>query len=182
MGTTFPHSRKTKLGYRPEDVDSFLKAARRAYDAPIGTADIDAEAIRRAGFAMDKGGYSTVHVDAALERLEDAFALREREHIRRTAGDKVWIRGARQSAQEILERLGRPEGRRFRREGVLRIGYDRRQVDAFCDRLQAFFGEGAKLGVDEVRTVAFTPKRGGYAEWQVDLLLDHVIDVMLAVR
>jgi len=182
MGTTFPHSRRSKLGYRAEDVDGFLKAARRAYNAPLGTADIDAEAIRLAAFAMDKGGYSTVHVDAALERLEDAFALREREHARRTAGDKAWFREARRSAEEILGRVGRPEGRRFRRESVLRVGYDRHEVDAFCDRLQAFFGEGAKLGVDEVRTVAFTPKRGGYAEWQVDLLLDHVIDVMLAVR
>ncbi|THG31718.1 DivIVA domain-containing protein [Naasia lichenicola] len=182
MGTTFQHSRKSKLGYQPDDVDAFLKAARRAYDAPIGTADIDAEAIRRAAFAMEKGGYSTVQVDAALERLEDAFALREREHARRISGDKAWFGEARQSAQEILERLGRPDGRRFRREGPLRIGYDKHEVDEFCDRLEAFFSKGAKLGIEEVRTVAFTPKHGGYAEWQVDLLLDHVVDVMLAVR
>jgi len=35
--------------------------------------------IRTTAFAMQKGGYSTSHVDAALERLEDAFASRERD-------------------------------------------------------------------------------------------------------
>ncbi|WP_374953954.1 DivIVA domain-containing protein [Rathayibacter sp. AY1B1] len=31
-----------------------------------------------------------------------------------------------------------------------------------------------------MRTVSFAPQRGGYAEAQVDLLLDTVVDVMLA--
>jgi DivIVA domain-containing protein len=38
------------------------------------------------------------------------------------------------------------------------------------------------MSVDEVRTVMFRPQRGGYKEVQVDLLLDSVTDVMLAVR
>jgi DivIVA domain-containing protein len=33
-----------------------------------------------------------------------------------------------------------------------------------------------------VRTVVFTTQRGGYRESQVDLVLDAVVDVMLAVR
>jgi DivIVA domain-containing protein len=33
-----------------------------------------------------------------------------------------------------------------------------------------------------VRTVAFRSRLRGYREWQVDLLLDAVVDVMLAVR
>jgi DivIVA domain-containing protein len=33
-----------------------------------------------------------------------------------------------------------------------------------------------------VRTVVFRGKKRGYTETQVDLLLDAVIDVMLAVR
>ena len=38
------------------------------------------------------------------------------------------------------------------------------------------------MSIDEVRTVAFRPRRGGYREAQVDMLLDTVVDVMLAVR
>ena len=38
------------------------------------------------------------------------------------------------------------------------------------------------MSVDDVRTVAFRTKRGGYNETQVDVFLDAVIGVMLAVR
>ena len=183
MANTFPRSRRSKLGYRIEDVDEFLALARRAYDAPPGTAaGIDARSIRRTAFAMEKGGYSTVHVDAALERLEDAFALREREHAVRAMGEKEWFGQARSTAAEIQGRLSRPDGQRFERAGMLSLGYDTDQVDRFCERLQRFFKEGVPVSVDEVRTVAFRSVRRGYAEWQVDLLLDAVIDVMLAVR
>ncbi|WP_210480868.1 DivIVA domain-containing protein [Naasia sp. SYSU D00948] len=183
MANTFPRSRRSKLGYRAEDVDEFLALARRAYDAPPGTyAGLDARTIRRTAFAMERGGYSTVHVDAALERLEDAFALRERDHAVRTVGEKEWFGHARAAAAEIQGRLTRPEGQRFDRAGRFSLGYDVAEVDRFCARLQRYFKEGVPMGVDEVRTVAFRSVRRGYAEWQVDLLLDAVIDVMLAVR
>jgi DivIVA domain-containing protein len=183
MSNTFPRSRRSKLGYRTEDVDAFLSLARRAYDAPPGTsAGVDARVIRRTAFPMEKGGYSTAHVDSALERLEDAFALREREHAVRTVGEKRWFGDARSTAAEILDRVSRQDGRRFERAGLLSTGYDRHEVDAFCLRLQHYFKDGVPMGVDEVRTVAFRPRLGGYREWQVDLLLDAVVDVMLAVR
>lgn len=38
------------------------------------------------------------------------------------------------------------------------------------------------MSIDEVRTVAFRPKKGGYREAQVDYFLDSVIAVMVAVR
>ena len=41
---------------------------------------------------------------------------------------------------------------------------------------------GKPMSVDHVRTVVFGSKKRGYNEQQVDLLLDAVIDVMLAVR
>ncbi len=183
MANTFPRSRRTKLGYRVEDVDEFLAQARRAYDAPLGaSAGLDSKSIRRTAFAMEKGGYSTAHVDAALERLEDAFALREREHAVRTIGEKEWFGQARSTAAEIQGRLSRPDRERFERVGMFSLGYDPTEVDRFCARLQRYFKDGVPMGVDEVRTVAFRSVRRGYAEWQVDLLLDAVIDVMLAVR
>ncbi|HEY8589959.1 MAG TPA: DivIVA domain-containing protein [Naasia sp.] len=183
MSSTFPRSRRSKLGYRVRDVDEFLREARRAYDAPVGAAaGVDAAVIRRTAFPMEKGGYSTVHVDAALERLEDAFSLREREHAIRTLGDRAWYGETRSAAAEITARLNRPAGRRFERAGFLSQGYSPDDVDAFADRLRTYFEKGTPIGVDEVRAVAFRPKLGGYREWQVDLVLDAVVDVMLAVR
>jgi DivIVA domain-containing protein len=183
MTNTFPHSRRSKLGYRAEEVDAFLAIARRAYDAPAGTsAGVDAKTIRRAAFPMVKGGYSTVHVDAALERLEDAFALREREHAVRTLGEKTWFGDARTTAAEILDRVSRADGERFQRAGLLSAGYDTGEVDRFCEKLRRYFKDGVPIAVDDVRTVAFRSRLHGYREWQVDLLLDAVVDVMLAVR
>jgi DivIVA domain-containing protein len=183
MGTTFPRVRRTRSGYRVDEVEAFLDEARRAYErSPDESGGLDADSIRRTAFSMERGGYSTVHVDAALERLEDAFALREREMAYRTVGDKAWFGQARASAQEILDRLGRPDNHRFARTGGLSEGYRRKDVDRFCAKLRRYFREGEKVGIDEVRTVAFRSQRGGYREQQVDLLLDSVIDVMLAVR
>ena len=80
MSTTFPRSRKSQPGYNVEQVEDFLEEARRAYtsDRPDVTV-VSAATIRTTAFAMQKGGYSPSAVDAALERLEDAFAVRERE-------------------------------------------------------------------------------------------------------
>ncbi|MDQ1530908.1 MAG: hypothetical protein QOE37_1013, partial [Microbacteriaceae bacterium] len=51
-----------------------------------------------------------------------------------------------------------------------------------ADQVRAYFEEGAQLAVDDVRAVAFRPKRNGYQEAQVDLLIDGLVEVMLAVR
>lgn len=183
MSTTFPRIRNSRRGYNIEQVEDFLEEARRAYSAEPGEpVVIGAETIRHTAFSLQKGGYSPAHVDAALERLEDAFATREREQARRTAGDEVWFTEARTRAKEIIDRLGRPAGQRFRRASLLSNGYDRKKVDAFADRLSSYFHTGASMSVDEVRTAAFRPRKGGYLEAQVDLLLDAVVDVMLAVR
>jgi DivIVA domain-containing protein len=181
VSTTFPKTRKR--GYNVEQVEDFLEEARRAYSADLSdTVVVSAESIRTIAFAMQKGGYSTTHVDAALERLEDAFATRERERSRQREGDDAWYGQARASAQEILNRLARPRGHRFDRAPFLVDGYDRRQVDALADRIAAYLQTGASLSVDDVRTAAFPPRKGGYREAQVDLLLDAVTTVMLAVR
>jgi DivIVA domain-containing protein len=131
---------------------------------------------------MAKGGYSTSHVDAALERLEDAFAAREREAARGEVSDAQWFEQARTTAQAILDRLERPIGQRFQRVSLLTLGYNRHDVDRFASRLVKYFQDGRPMSVEEVRTVTFREQRGGYREAQVDLLLDSVTDVMLAVR
>ncbi|MFP3465072.1 DivIVA domain-containing protein [Leifsonia sp. SIMBA_070] len=180
--STFPRSPKSKPGYDVEQVDEFLSAARRAYDADPAAPDLTAADIRHTAFAMMKGGYSTTHVDAALERLEDAFSARERETARARQGDGAWFEEARTTAQVILNRLDRPLGHRFERVSFLTLGYNRNDVDRFANRLVRYFQDGRPMSVEEVRTVTFREQRGGYREVQVDLLLDSVTDVMLAVR
>ncbi|CAN5532640.1 hypothetical protein BH10ACT7_BH10ACT7_05160 [soil metagenome] len=183
MSTTFPRSRKSRLGYDVDQVEDFLEEARRAYTADRGTLSVvNSETIRTTAFRMQKGGYSTTHVDAALERLEDAFAARERKRAMAEAGDAAWYAKARTAAQAILDRLARDKGHRFSRVGPLTTGYDPKDVDAFADRLVGYFQHGKPMSVDQVRTVVFRGKKRGYNEAQVDLLLDSVIDVMLAVR
>jgi DivIVA domain-containing protein len=179
--STFPRSPKSKLGYDVEQVDAFLESARTAYD-DASSSRLTAAEIRHTAFSMQKGGYSTTHVDAALERLEDAFAAREREAARAAKGDATWFEEARTTAQEILNRLDRPVGHRFDRVSILTLGYHRQDVDRFANRLVKYFQDGRPMSVDEVRTVTFREQRGGYREIQVDLLLDSVTDVMLAVR
>lgn len=183
MSNTFPRTRSSQRGYSIDQVEDFLEDARQAYAAdPSAPVVVNSGSIRQMAFAMQKGGYSPLQVDAALERLEDAFANRERERAVAELGDQAWYAEARAIAQEVLARLGRPAGHRFDRVSVLSSGYDRKEVDAFARRLTAYFQEGKPMGVDEVRTVVFRPRKGGYREAQVDLLLDAVINVMLAVR
>jgi DivIVA domain-containing protein len=183
VSTTFPRTRKSKPGYAVDEVEDFLEDARRAYSADRSAPTVvSAESIRRTAFDMEKGGYSIAHVDAALERLEDAFAAREKERAVAEVGDQAWFGRARVTAQEALDRLDRPWGHKFKRMSGLTLGYHPKDVDEFGERLTAYFQDGKPMSVDEVRTVAFRTRRGGYNEVQVDLFLDAIIGVMLAVR
>lgn len=183
MSNTFPHARRSKLGYNIDQVEDFLEEARAAYTADRGPQSVvTAASIRQMAFSMQKGGYSTSHVDAALERLEDAFAVRERERAFAEVGDAAWYAQARGSAQAILDRLARDPGKRFSRVGPFTDGYHPKDVDAFATRLVNYFQHGKPMSVEQVRTVVFRSRKGGYNEQQVDLLLDAVVNVMLAVR
>ncbi|MEO6825812.1 MAG: DivIVA domain-containing protein [Microbacteriaceae bacterium] len=185
--TTFPRTPHSKLGYNVEQVERFLQEARVSYDLDDrqksgDTARMTAADIRRRAFSMQKGGFAPADVDAAMERLEDAFASRDREQSRREMGAQAWIEQARATAQVILNRLNRPDKHKFDRTSILTLGYNCAEVDTFAGRLSGYFQDAKPLSVDQVRTAVFRPQRGGYREAQVDLLLDSVTDVMLAVR
>ncbi|MGV8876926.1 MAG: DivIVA domain-containing protein [Rhodoglobus sp.] len=183
MSTTFPRTRKSKLGYSVDQVEDFLEEARTAYTSErTDAAVVSAASIRKLAFVMQKGGYSPLHVDSALERLEDAFAARERDHSITELGETAWYANARAEAQEILNRLARPTNKKFSRVSAFTIGYSIKDVDAFAIELTQYFQHGAPLTIERVRSVAFRSTKGGYRESQVDYLLDAVIDVMLAVR
>jgi DivIVA domain-containing protein len=184
VSTTFPRTDKKTLGYNTEQVEAFLASARQAYNDGDGGNEpgLTAGDIRHTAFAMQKGGYSPQHVDAALERLEDAFAARERERAAQEVGEAAWLNEAKANAQVLADRLGRPPGHRFARTSLLSIGYNRSDVDRFAGKLFRYFEQGFPVSVDDVRTAVFRPQRGGYREEQVDAVLDSVVDVMLAVR
>lgn len=182
--STFPIARK--LGYDRTQVETFLEQARQAYDSDAPGANgaplLSAADIRHTSFRMKRHGFSTAHVDAALERLEDAFAARERERVEQERGQESWFADARSAAKEIADRLARPDKRRFKRTSILSVGYHTADVDRLARRLLRYFKEGKTMSVDDIRTVVFRRQHGGYREVQVDLLLDSVTDVMLAVR
>lgn len=179
MPTTFPRERR-RPGYDVEEVDRFIAAARSAYDAPGRR--LTAGDIRRTAFTMRRGGYTTRAVDAAMERLEDAFATRERERATAAGGERQFYAETRRLAKEIIGRLERPAGGRFDRVGFSRLGYSVKEVDRFALQARSYFEEGSQVSVERVRSVAFRPQRGGYSEAQVDLLIDGLVETMLAVR
>ena len=181
VSTTFPRINKKKLGYNLDQVEEFLESTRLAYDDG-GTQRLTAADIRHTAFGMQKGGYSPEHVDAALERLEDAFATRERERATQERGEQAWLADARSTAQVLINRLGRPTGEKFDRTSFLSTGYHRADVDRFAAKLVKYFQDGHPVTVDDVRTIVFRPQRAGYREAQVDQVLDSVVDVMLMVR
>ena len=97
----------------------------------------------------------------------------------RLHGGEAWLSEARTTAQVVSNRLARPEA--ALRPGEPWRSVRVREVDRFADKLARYFRDGWPISIDDVRTVVFTTQRGGYRESQVDLVLDAVVDVMLAV-
>ncbi|MFD5225355.1 DivIVA domain-containing protein [Microbacterium sp. NPDC058342] len=167
-------------GYHRAAVDTFLEAAKGAFEDE--RPGFGADDVRGASFPLVRHGYVIADVDAALGRVEDAFAARARERALRSIGVDAWVAQAREDAQQILDHLARPERQRFARCSVLTFGYRLDEVDHVADRISAFLRDGEALTVEQVRGAAFRMQRGGYREEQVDALLDATVEVMLAVR
>ena len=140
-----PHARKPQLGYntdagrgvpraRPPRLRRHAARRRRAADRP--------SSIRLPRSRCRRAATRTAHVDAALERLEDAFAAQERQVAARLHGDEAWLAEARTTAQVVSNRLARPEGHRFDRMSFLTLGYNVREVDRFADKLTRYFRDG----------------------------------------
>ncbi|MDE0546920.1 DivIVA domain-containing protein [Microbacterium sp. C7(2022)] len=178
--SAFPRTRGREKGYRPTDVDDFIARAREAFES--GTEPLTAAEIRQVAFPLVKRGYTISAVDAALGRIEDAFAARERDAALAAGSAHEWVTSSRDAAQEVLDRLQRQRGKRFLRVGGLRYGYRIDEVDLVADKLAAFLQTGEGVSVEQVRAVAFRMQRRGYSEAQVDAVLDAVVEVMLAVR
>lgn len=176
----FPLTTGRHRGYHRAAVDSFLDSARGAFEE--WRADFGADDVRAASFPLVRGGYVIADVDAALARVEDAFAQRARERAISSVGVDAWVAQAREDAQQVLDHLSRPRRKRFARTTILTFGYRVDEVDHVGDRIAAFLRDGEPLDVEQVRGAAFRMQRGGYREEQVDALLDATVEVILSVR
>ena len=175
----FPEARGREKGYEKRAVDAFLARARNAFED--GGEPLTAMEVRQVSFPLVRHGYAIASVDAALGRIEDAFAARERADVLAQLGARAWVGLTRETAQAILDRLARPKRERFDRVNVLQYGYRIDEVDLVADKVARYLETGDAVTVEQVRSVAFRMQRGGYREAQVDAVLDAVVDVMLAV-
>lgn len=187
--TTFPRAGRVTQGYDCDQVDEFFSRARASYElvgkGPGGRnrAALSARDVRVVAFDLVRGGYEVRQVDAALDRLEDAVARRERESAIGTLGEQALLDQLTRRAETLHGRLTRPDGQRFAREKGFDVAYDVRDVDELCSRLLGYFDDGAEMSADEVRRAVFRTRRGsrGYREAEVDAFLDRAVEIMVSV-
>lgn len=174
-----------EIGYNVKQVDVFLERA-RAYFLNSDTPDkaITSLDVRTASFDPARGGYSAQAVDAAMDRIEDEFVLREKELLITSEGEKAWMMKIGKTASVLRARLHRPDGERFRRPAKKNAqSYNVDDVDVLCRELLVYIEDNGELSVDVVRRAIFAPEKGsdGYEESQVDAFLDRVVELMASI-
>ena len=172
-------------GYNLRQVDSFLTRARAYYNTEDTTGGAVTSAdVRSMAFDPAKGGYEPQAVDAALDRLEDVFAQRERDRLIESKGEDAWLMQIGRSSAVLRSRLHRAPGERFRRPAKRKAAsYNVDDVDALCNELLGYFESDVPLSVDVVRRSVFREAVGadGYEETQVDAFMDRVVELMAAI-
>ncbi|MGA7203755.1 MAG: DivIVA domain-containing protein [Specibacter sp.] len=174
-----------EVGYNVKQVDVFLDRARSYFlnSDSHGTA-ITSLDVRTASFDPSRGGYNSQAVDAALDRIEDEFVLREKNLLIAAEGEKAWMLKIGKTASVLRGRLHRPDGERFRRpKRKNQQGYSIADVDLLCHELLVYIEDNGQLSVDVVRRAVFAPVAGGegYEESQVDAFLDKVVELMASI-
>ncbi len=170
--SSLPKVAKGKYGYSVTEVDQVLARARDQYANPAFKV-LDWRELTSAAFKLEKGGYQTAAVDAALDKLQDTFAERE---AKRTNFE------TRDLKQLLLGRTDRPKGRRFSKLSVLGKGYARTQVDALLDLFVEHVAGEDEISLDELRELKFKLQRGGYIESQVDAYVDRMVEFIQKER
>ncbi|MFC8410613.1 DivIVA domain-containing protein [Arthrobacter sp. NPDC057259] len=182
---SFDRVQRNQYGYNAKQVDQFLRQARVSFETPQAAERVVRSAdVRAVTFDPVKGGYAAAAVDAALDRLEDALARRERDELVGERGEDAWLREIGRLAGLLRGRLHRPDGQRFRRPAKAKVrSYNIADVDGLCHELIGYLDEDQPLSVDNVRRATFRPAvgRDGYEETQVDAFLDKVVELMAAI-
>ena len=186
MTTMFRTVGGLRSGYAPAQVDEFFAEARQVYEGKTDARMpvLSGRDVRHTAFDLVRGGYATVSVDAAMDRLERAFTVRQRAEFVATHGQGAWMEMLAGQARTLYGRLTRPDGERFARARRGEVGYDPADVDALCQRLTDYFDHGHSLSSDEIRSATFGRKKGkaAYAEGPVDAFCDRAIEVLLGVE
>jgi DivIVA domain-containing protein len=167
-------------GYRREQVDGWLNRVETAMRLADGVPTISSAEVRRVGFDLVRRGYDVAAVDAHLDRLEELAVAAEADaevSVGRLADSVAGVR----DADRLVHDLQAPDGERFAHAPLLTRGYDPRDVDAFVEEvlLPGLTGAAPLPDVDQVRSVVFRARRGGYDEGAVDDALDAVVDHLL---
>jgi len=174
---------KGKTGYKPAEVNKFFDSARAAYEGR-GDDGFQPADIQTASFGLERGGYDTTEVDAALDRLEAAFIARARSQYISYYGEPAWHAMLADRARTLYPRLSRKPGERFAPPPKGMAGYKASEVDALCDRLTQFFDHDTPITAAQIRTAAFSHAKGknAYAEAPVDAFFARAIEVLLGVE
>lgn len=171
-----------RSGYDVHQVEELFADARRVYEGQ--STEMSGRDLRRAAFDLVRGGYATAPVDAALDRLERAFATRQRTDFVNARGQQAWMEHCADQARTLYGRLARPDGERFAPPRRGQPGYAAVEVDALCRRLVRYFDHGEPMTSEEVRQATFRRRTGSaaYAEGPVDAFLDRAIEVLQSVE
>jgi DivIVA domain-containing protein len=166
-----------RKGYHRRQVDTFLARVELAVQG--AQPSVSAAEVRRAGFDLVRRGYDIATVDETLDSLEEQVIVLHALASRRGRVDPT------AEAAFLRKELSAPYMQRFPRAKFLRRGYDIDDVDEFIDQVCASLDapdSPPDPPLDEVRRVAFRPRRGGYSEDAVDETLDRIVELMLLVR
>ena len=177
MSYAFIRSGKRKRGYKISQVDEFLKLAREQY-TDTSKALLTSMDVRTTRFELERNGYSISVVDAALEKLEDVFAANEYGQELLKIGYVDYTENLSDLKKLVLARCNRPRRRKFSKRLWPNRGYSTKQVDKLCSQLGKSLENKAKLTVKELRIATFKSRRGGYAEYQVDVFLEKVVETL----
>jgi DivIVA domain-containing protein len=174
-----------RKGYNPNEVDAFFMHAREAYE---GHDDSFTEKdVQNAVFTLSKNGYLTSQVDAALDRLALATATNKKEKFIALRGYMAWDHYIWSEINLLKSRNDRPALEKFKPAQKNEIGYDKRQVDLFVDKVLTTILKKASsdqititrkqlknnVSVSDIAQKTFSLKKGskGYDESSVDAYL-----------
>jgi DivIVA domain-containing protein len=182
----FDRVSRREHGYNMRQVDQFLERAREYYDGwDSSLPPVTSHDVRTVSFDPARGGYDPRAVDSALDRLEDAFAQRERDELIAQDGEEAWLTRIGRLSSVLRARLHRAPGERFRRPRHRNAGsYNVQDVDALCGELLNYFEHDQPLSVDVVRRAVFRSAKGseGYEENQVDAFFERVVELMATIE
>lgn len=182
MATMFTKVTGLRRGYDVSEVDEFFEFARQVYEDQTDE-ELSHRDIHTAVFGLTRAGYVTAEVDAALDRLENAFVARNRQVVMGQHGQQGWSAFLNRQAKTLYPRLTRAAGDRFSHPHKGR-GYKASEVDQMCQDLIDFFDGKKKITAAQIRTLTFGSARGknAYEETSVDAFMARAIEVLLGVQ